>query len=428
MQKQITIALLLGGAILIILASVNILGTLSVTPATPQPEAVGATHPIFPTTTPDEATPLAVSEPSPSATPSPTITNSPTPTPTPTSTPVVATVAPTDTSSPTATVEPTPSLTPTAATPPLFTVRERFGVGIPVTSIFKQEAIYQRLQELGVGWYLNWSTTPIENAPPLEFAPMVRLQNGKTIQPALTVIAQQAAASPGRLWLVGNEPDVKWQDNVLPADYARLYNQVYTTLKAADPTCQIAIGGISQPTPLRLQYLELILASYQQQFGQPMPIDVWNIHAFVLHEELDSWGIDIPPGISAQQGQLFEIDDSDNLQIFKQQIIDFRRWLVSIGQANKPLIVTEYGILMPPDYGFGPDRVAQFMTATFDFFLTATDPTLGYAPDQNRLVQRWVWYSLNDPELYITGNLIEQNNGEFNSLGQTFSDYVKSHR
>ena len=28
-----------------------------------------------------------------------------------------------------------------------------------------------------------------------------------------------------------------------------------------------------------------------------MPVDVWNVHNFVLREERGSWGVDIPPGI-----------------------------------------------------------------------------------------------------------------------------------
>jgi hypothetical protein len=154
-----------------------------------------------------------------------------------------------------------------------------------------------------------------------------------------------------------------------------------------------------------------------------MPVDVWNIHNFILREERDSWGVDIPPGVEADTGQLFTIEDSDNLAIFKQQIIDFRQWLTVQGEGNKPLIVTEYGILMPADYGFDQQRVGQFMKDTFDFFLNATDEDLGYAPDGNRLVQRWAWYSLNDP-LYSTGNLIDKTSGDLTPLGKIFADYL----
>ena len=39
-------------------------------------------------------------------------------------------------------------------------------------------------------------------------------------------------------------------------------------------------------------------------------MDVWNVHNFMLREEKGSWGADIPPGIPATQGILYEVDDS----------------------------------------------------------------------------------------------------------------------
>jgi hypothetical protein len=35
-----------------------------------------------------------------------------------------------------------------------------------------------------------------------------------------------ARRNPGRLWLVGNEPDVIWQGNSTPAEYARAYHDI----------------------------------------------------------------------------------------------------------------------------------------------------------------------------------------------------------
>lgn len=228
------------------------------------------------------------------------------------------------------------------------------------------------------------------------------------------------------MWLIGNEPDVKWQDNLEPAAYAWLYHEAYTTVKNADPTAQIAIGGVSQPTPLRMRYLDAVLASYKAQFGTDMPIDVWNVHAFVLREERGSWGVDIPPGLPDKYGQLYEIDDSDNMDIFRQQIIDFRRWMAERGYQNDPLIVSEYGILMPEDYGFPPDRVVAFLRSSFDFFLTAADPALGYPNDGYRLVQAWCWYSLNAPEyIYPTGNLFDSETGQITAVGQGWIEYVE---
>jgi len=252
---------------------------------------------------------------------------------------------------------------------------------------------------------------------------MIRVKYG-VLNPPLSTIADIARSVPGSLWLVGNEPDrATWQDDATPVQYAAAYHQAYRAIKQADPTALVAIAGVIQPTPLRLHYLDSVLAAYQQLYGEAMPVDVWNVHNFILREERGSWGAEIPPGLSEDQGALYDVDDNDNLEIFKSQILAFRRWMKDRGQRDKPLIVSEYGIVMPPDYGFGPERVIRFLYGTFDFFLSASDPELGYPPDKNRLVQRWCWYSLADTE-YPAGNLLDPQTGQVTEVGQAWREYV----
>lgn len=273
------------------------------------------------------------------------------------------------------------------------------------------------------GWWLNWRVQP---DPPAvsgsRFAQMVRFNRDK-FRPDEEALAAAAAANPGALWLMGNEPDVAWQDDATPEQYAATYGRLYQVIKAADPTALVAIAGVSQPTPLRLAYLDRVLAAYQQQFGTEMPVDVWNVHAFVLREERDSWGVGIPPGMAEDTGILHEIDDHADMTIFRQQIVDFRRWMAERGFRDKPLVVSEYGILMPESYGFSPDAVAGFMADTFDFFLTAADAELGYPPDDNRLVQAFCWYS-NSDTVYPTPSLFDPQTGVITPVGEMFTAYV----
>ena len=109
-----------------------------------------------------------------------------------------------------------------------------------------------------------------------------------------------------------------------------------------------------------------------------------------------------------------------------------RTWMVSIGERDKPLWITEYGSLMPPiDPPGGPDYynvsdqdTADFMLATFNFMLSATDDQTGLPGDGNRLVQRWFWYSLNDHRYNFGGSLFDPDNGNTLTLvGQAFKDY-----
>ncbi len=321
-------------------------------------------------------------------------------------------------------------------TPEPYTLRWRIGVGIPEFNplLFAWPANRP-------GWYLNWSADlnndaarkvsagPLYMEPPastavgMSFAPMIRIKDDEIRIPMQTV-RKLAKAHPGHLWLIGNEPDVRWQDNTTPAVYAVAYHDLYTTIKAADPTAQIAIGGISQVTPLRLQYLERILNHYQQTYGAPMPVDVWNIHTFVLREEADSWGVGLPPGFDdVRAGQLWEVADHDNLRLVENQVRLMRRWMADRGERQKPLIISEYGILMPTEYGFPPERVTAFMRGSFDLFNRLRDPNLGYSIDEDRLVQRWVWFSTRF-HLYPTGDLFSDT-GTATDLMDELADYLK---
>jgi hypothetical protein len=377
-------------------------------PTTPTPAATEPILPppptatLLPTVLPISATaPPAASLPSQTSSPvltcTPTVARSPTP-PSPSSA--------------------APSPSPTVFEKGLYTLRQRLGVGSGVLPVTPDAA-----RRLDFGWYLDWNVSPDGfQSPDVEYVPMIRLRNLRP-HPNNGALLAAVDALPGATWLIGNEPDVKWQDNVPPDLYAQAYHDLYTLLKTQDPTCQVAIGGVSQPTPLRLHYLDLVLEAYQARYGEPMPVDVWNVHNFILREERDSWGVDIPPGMAEQTGQLHEIADHDDMAIFRQQILDFRRWMKKNGQQDKPLIVSEYGILMPTDYGFPAETVEQFMLGTFEFFRTAADPELGYPSDGYRLVQRWCWFSLADTH-YPTGNLLWIDSQEPTPLGEAFGQYA----
>jgi len=271
--------------------------------------------------------------------------------------------------------------------------------------------------------YVNWRVVP---DPPdtggIRFGQMVRTL-GDTISPELSVIQAAARRNPGSLWLIGNEPDVVAQDNSTPEQYAKSYGIAHRAIKEADPSAQVAVAGVAQPTPLRMAYLDQVLAAYRQQYGAEMPVDVWNVHAYILREERDSWGVGIPPGMEVDRGHLVEISDHADMAIFRQQIVDFRRWMADRGQRDKPLIVSEYGILMPEDYGFPPETVSRFLVDTFDYFLEARDEQTGYPSDDNRLVQTFCWFSVGMPG-YPTSDLFDPVTRAITPVGKVFRAYV----
>ena len=283
--------------------------------------------------------------------------------------------------------------------------------------------------QLHAGWYLDWSVRP---DPPsilgLVYVPLIWISESG-YSPNQAEIVDFATQHRGSLWLIGNEPDDETQGCVTPASYAELYHEVYHIIKAADPHAQIANGGVVQATPLRLQYMDMIVQEYQDEYGEMIPVDVWNVHGFILREEADNWGCQIPCGITATQGMLYELNDHDNMIIFQDQIVAFRQWMADKGERNKPLIVSEYGILAWASLGFDAPRVQNFMLATFDFFVNATDSSLGYPADDNKLVQAWNWYSLDGMDFEGGGSynhLFHPVTKQITDLGRAYGNYAVS--
>jgi len=276
----------------------------------------------------------------------------------------------------------------------------RFGVGVnPVLG----DIIDYPVEQLHIGWYSNWSTRLTPSRPGgMEYAQLIRV-SPTAYPPDWANVTQIIAANPGALWIIGNEPECISQDNRTPPEYAAIYHDCYGLIKKHDPTAQVAIGGVVVPTPLRREWLTQVLAAYQTAHGEPMPIDVWNIHVQILQEKRGSWGCGIPAGLSHDEGELYTVMDNADPQIFIRLVQDFRQWMADQGEQDKPLIISEFGVLMPSEYLGHGDRsagdivVMDFMSQVFDFLRLASDESTGYLEDENHLVQRWLWYSLNEP-------------------------------
>lgn len=281
----------------------------------------------------------------------------------------------------------------------------RFGVGAQAeVSIADYD-----IAPLRLGWYVNWHASASPPRPNgVQYVPTIRLEQlgagSYTYRPRDSQLQQVISNNPGADWLIGNEPDRigPWQDDLSPDVYARAYHELYYLIKAADPTAHIFAGGIVQPTAVRLQYLDLVLDSYRDLYGETLPTDGWNIHNFILNEVScdydpdNCWGAEVPRGVDAPYGEVLTIDDNDNFEVFKQRIVRFRQWMMDRGYDGLPVYLSEYGVQMPPDYGFPPERVNAFMKKTFDYLRTAKDPVLGNPADGYRLIQRWAWWSLID--------------------------------
>lgn len=248
---------------------------------------------------------------------------------------------------------------------------------------------------LGANWAYDFYTERYPRKQEgLEYVQMIWRPANDAVQIAGATGA--AVVNPGSIWMVGNECDNGGQCALTPDQYAIGYHAHYTAIKASDPTALIFAGGITQPTPIRLRWLDAVLVAYQNRYGVPLPADGWHIHMYILPEACD-WGVGMPVGLS-NAGDAFDCSYGDRhaeLAVFVSRLADFRLWMRLNGYQQTPLIVSEYGVLLGPEHGYSEQRVADYLRDTFAYMGTATDTANGYQADDNRLVQRWAWFSVN---------------------------------
>ena len=291
----------------------------------------------------------------------------------------------------------------------------RLGVGVTINPIATYDVAQFRL-----GWYVDWSATP-GSASTLEYYHTIRVKQQKagavylptyTISPPLDFspsgLGPIVQANPGHVWLIGNEPDrMGHQDDTMPDLYAEIYHEAYYFIKGIDPTARVAIGAVIQPTPLRLEYLQRVLAAYQAKYGVRLPVDVWNTHLYIIREVRNEWGGGIPAGSDAQSGRVYTLQDHLDINIFKSLITELRTWMKDNGYQDVPMVVTEWGVLMPlwflDDVGYTQNDINHFLEDAIKHMDSAADPDLGYAADGYRLVQRAALFSLDDDSTFPDG-------------------------
>ncbi len=345
--------------------------------------------------------------------------------------------------------------------PPYSSENDRMGYG---------QALVGNPSVLRAGWYMDWNATMNPAHPGgAEYARTIyfsthdtgKVCNPITKAPAIkksqvttnltgTALISDVKAHPGALWLIGNEPDTVYNGSSMKAElYADFYHYFYTTIKAADPTAKVAIGAISQPSPVRMDYLDKILNYYRIVYGQPFPTDLWNIHFYYLNEKECDWGVSLPPFGDPERVRYLPLSYFDegrilDLNVLEDNLRDFRQWMYDRGYRDVPLIITEYGVLPPAeDYPvytnekaalFLRDTMQMFRTITDANFITGTldltgsliitDAAIGYPADDYRLVQMWNWFSTRSD--VFGGDLFDED-GNLTIIGMAFGYESLSH-
>jgi hypothetical protein len=303
----------------------------------------------------------------------------------------------------------------------MMTRQERFGVAFITQVAEGSSYIAQSISEYNVaplkfGWYLDWWFNASPDMPAdttLEYVQLIRVGDRYWDELDWDAVRNAATLNTSALWLIGNEPECPNQADLTPGEYADRFWEAYMAIKGQDPTARIAIGGIVEPTPLREQWLEEMLAYSEAQYG-PLPPDVWwHIHIQILSEGAEgnpNAGAGLPTGIIGEHPpRTYSLQDCVDVNILKGMVWDFREWMADNEQRNRPLVISEMGVLQPSIYLIDPVQhpdeaerkhlgdlaIEDFMIEAFDWLLTEADAGVGYPDDEDHLVQRWLWYSMN---------------------------------
>lgn len=323
--------------------------------------------------------------------------------------------------------------------PPYTSDADRMGIAAPNTALYNPA--------LQAGWYYDWDANPNPPHPgSAEYARLIGFtvntnacglykipasQRSQVVESITgTALIDNLRANPGALWLIGNEPDSIYNCGpIIPELYAELYHEFYTFIKTYDPSARVAIAGIVQPSPLRLEYLDKVLNHYQLLYGQKLPTALWNIHDYAFREVAGSYGAGVPPGASSNVGWTYDLLQWMDVNLWVQNLRAMRQWMADRGERDKPLIITEFGQVVPDGYcwsGFcyTPQVSRDTLQASISRFLTETDALVGYPADGNRLVQFWAWYPLYDS--YYGGDLVNTD-GSLTLAGTAFSQIATQH-
>lgn len=286
-------------------------------------------------------------------------------------------------------------------TPPPSAPYPRIGVG--VNWAFGDVYNYN-VGQLHLGWYATWSlrlNPPRPNG--IEFVQLIDTSGVVSTTYDWTIVGNVIDRNPGSTFIVGNEVEANFQGNHTPAQYAGLYSAFYHYIKGRDPTARVGLGGIVMVSEARLRWLQGVLDAYAATHnGARMPMDFWTIHEQILggSEYPNNWPVGIgAPRAGENEYHSWECNKSggpDDVRQFKNDVIRFRQWMNEKGYRETPLWISEYGVLSGDSYNCTQKAIGQYLVQTMEWLNTATDASIGLPDDENRLVQRWLWYSMND--------------------------------
>ena len=245
-------------------------------------------------------------------------------------------------------------------------------------------ATAEQVHAIGPVWYMDYRW----DSPTLEGHERLYVIRCWEVKPDRGAIPSAMVASGSAWWSLGNEPNDPNQDNVSAEEYAELYYSFEGWAKDA-PRCRIVSAGIGNADWM---WAEAFREAFRERYGRYPRVDAWNIHNYMLEADLDPY----------------------DLGEFQRRIVDFRRWMESIGDGDKPLFLTEFGVL----YGSGccgrpidpREKIHSFMRDTVRWLR------------ESNLVTCWAWF-VTYSDIY-NGSLLTSE-GQIDDLGMTYRELVQ---
>ena len=155
-----------------------------------------------------------------------------------------------------------------------------------------------------VAWSQSYDSGPIETQT---FALDIRQDRQYASWWADESVLSFARAYPGRLYIVGDEPD---QYCVAPSEYAGTYRDFVATVRSVDRTARFSPAGFAEPndhccpqepeppdlacraSKHSIGYADQFYNAYLQLYGTAPPVDEWRFHdfgIFIALGDVDAW-------------------------------------------------------------------------------------------------------------------------------------------
>ncbi len=203
-------------------------------------------------------------------------------------------------------------------------------------------------------------------------------------------LAEAMRRNPGRWWIVGNEPNDPYQDNLSPQAYAAFYRRFERLAQRLDPTARLMTAGIANAD---WQWAQAFRVAYRQAYGRYPRVDAWNVHNYILEPD---------------RSQLDQ-------EAFRARLIAFRAWMDRVGEGDKPLVLSEFGVLMGlerHDTRYEPPEAIAAHIGETVAWLYGTD-----------YVQAWAWFA-NDTSGLFNGDLYAGE--QLTPYGEAYRDAIRA--